>query len=122
MVLLNAAVLPMALALPANAAAGEPRTAPGGAPTAEAVLAAAFANRYEVDLSSKIELVMRDGSGQERRRLFRAVSKIVNDRVHSVGRLVWPEHLRGMTILTIEALDRNHEAFVRLVPGKRCDV
>jgi hypothetical protein len=70
MALVNAAVLPMALALPANAAAGEPRTAHSSAPTAEAVLAAAFANRYEVDLSSKIELVMRDGSGQERRRIF----------------------------------------------------
>ncbi len=83
-------------------------------PNAKALLRAAFTNRYEVDLTSKIELLVKDGSGQERRRLFQAVSKVIDGRVHSVGRLVWPHHLRGMTILTIEARDRDHDAFVYL--------
>jgi hypothetical protein len=78
------------------------------------VLARAFANRYEVDLISNVELVIRSDTGYERRRRFRAVSKVIEDRVHSIGRLVWPEHLRGMTILTIEAQNRSHDAFVYL--------
>lgn len=84
------------------------------APTAAAIMAEAFANRYEVDWISEIELVMRNRSGQERRRRFRAASKVIDDRVHSIGRLVWPEYLRGMAILTIENVDRGHDAFVYL--------
>ena len=92
----------------------DPRGQDADPPTAESLLRTAFANRYEVDLTSKIELLMRDGSGQERRRLFRTASKVIDGRVHSVGRLIWPHHLRGMTILTIEARDRAHDAFVYL--------
>jgi hypothetical protein len=82
--------------------------------SAEAVLGRAFSNRYDVNWMSRIELVMRNDSGQERRRSFHAASKVIGDRVHSGGRLVWPEYLRGMTILTIENLDRSHDAFVYL--------
>jgi hypothetical protein len=114
MIWMSGAVIAMALGLPERAGAGEGPAADDDATTAEAILATAFANRYEVDLTSKIELVMRDGSGQERKRVFQAASKLVDDRVHSVGRLIWPHHLRGMTILSIEARDRNHEAFVYL--------
>ncbi len=97
-----------------TASSQNPRGDDAVPPIAESLLRRAFANRYEVDLTSKIELLMKDGSGQERRRLFRAASKVIDDRVHSVGRLVWPHHLRGMTILTIEARDRGHDAFVYL--------
>jgi len=83
-------------------------------PSSRAVLASAFSNRYDVNWVSRIELVMRNGSGQERRRLFHAASKVIDDRVHSVGRLMWPEYLRGMTILTIENQNRGHDAFVYL--------
>ena len=96
------------------ASSENPRRDDAVPPTAEALLRTAFANRYEVDMTSDIELLMRDGSGQERRRRFRAASKVIDDRVHSVGRLVWPHHLRGMTILTIEARNRAHDAFVYL--------
>jgi hypothetical protein len=82
--------------------------------SASGVLAMAFANRYEVDLTSRIELVAQNKSGQELRRHFEAASKLIDDRMHSIGRLVWPEYLRGMTILTIEASDRSHDAFVYL--------
>jgi hypothetical protein len=82
--------------------------------SAEAVLARAFSNRYDVNWISRIELVMRNEAGQEHRRTFHAASKVIGNRVHSVGRLIWPEYLRGMTILTIENLDRSHDAFVYL--------
>ena len=84
------------------------------APKAEAILAAAFANRYEVDLTSKVQLVMRNDHGQERRREFQAAYKLIDGRMHSIGRLVWPHYLRGMTILTIESDDRGHDAFIYL--------
>ncbi len=83
-------------------------------PNAEAILAAAFANRYDVDLTSKVQLVMRNNHGQERRREFQAAYKLIDGRMHSVGRLLWPPYLRGMTILTIEADNRGHDAFVYL--------
>ncbi len=94
---------------------GDARAAVAGSPpTPESVLAAAFVNRYDVDLISKIELIMRNSAGQERRRKVHGVSKIIDDRMHSIGRLTWPNYLRGMTILTIEATDRSHDAFVYL--------
>lgn len=82
--------------------------------TAAEVLDGAFSRRYEVDLTSVIDLVMKNELGQERRRRFRAMSKVIDDRVHSIGRLVEPEYLRGMTVLTIEAEDRGHDAFLYL--------
>ncbi len=98
----------------AIASSQNPRGDDAVPPTAESLLRTAFANRYEVDLTSNIELLMKDGSGQERRRLLRAASKVIDGRIHSVGRLVWPYHLRGMTILSIEQRDRNYDAFVFL--------
>jgi hypothetical protein len=78
------------------------------------LLQEAFTNQYEVDSTAKIELVIRNGAGNERKRMFEAASKIINDRMHSIGRLTYPEYLRGMTILQIEAPDRSHDAFVYL--------
>ena len=82
------------------------------APDARSILAEAFVNRYEVDLTSRIELIIRNGNGEEQRRVFQAAYKVIDGRVHSLGRLVWPHHLRGMAILTIEAANRSHDAFV----------
>ncbi len=85
------------------------------APLASAeVLDRAFAARYELDLTSVIELVVHNGEGQQRTRRLRATTKRIDGRVHSIGRLVEPEYLRGMTILTIEAEGRNHDAFLYL--------
>jgi hypothetical protein len=78
------------------------------------LLQSAFTNQYEVDSTATIELVIRNRSGQERRRNFETASKIIDDRMHSIGRLTYPEHLRGMTILQIEARDRSHDAFIYL--------
>jgi hypothetical protein len=103
-----------ALALCASAAAQGLAARDAVPPSAEKILAAAFANRYEVNVTSNIDLVMRNRSGQELRRRFKAASKLIDGRVHSVGRLVRPEYLRGMTILTIEAENRGHDAFLYL--------
>jgi hypothetical protein len=82
--------------------------------TAREVLAAAFDNLYEVDTISRLDLVIRDRSGQERRRTFHTVNKIIDDRLHSIGRLIAPEYLRGMTVMVIEAGGQRHDAFVYL--------
>lgn len=107
--LTTVATLPLALSLGVASAAVEDLP-----PTPESVLEAAFANRYDVDLITNIELVMRNRAGQERRRKVHGVSKIIDDRMHSIGRLTWPNYLRGMTILTIESEDRSHDSFVYL--------
>ena len=107
------AVLCLVVPIAIHSATSQP-FADAVAPKAEAILAAAFANRYEVDLTSKVQLVMRNDHGQERRREFQAAYKLIDGRMHSIGRLVWPHYLRGMTILTIESDDRGHDAFIYL--------
>jgi len=82
--------------------------------SARELLTRAFASRYDVDVSSTIELVVRSRDGQERRRTLQALSKRIDDRVHSIGRLTGPEHLRGMTVLMIEAAEQRHDAFLYL--------
>jgi hypothetical protein len=83
-------------------------------PSAGDILDRAFELRYEVDLTSVIDLVMRNEAGHERRRRFHAMSKMIDDRLHSIGRLTEPDYLRGMTVLTIESKDRSHDAFLYL--------
>jgi hypothetical protein len=103
-----AALTALALAQPARAqedAVPQP---------ARALLERAFANRYDVDLTAVIELVVRSDTGQERRRTLHAMSKVIDGRVHSLGRLVAPEHLRGMTVLMIESKDRRCDSFLYL--------
>ena len=90
-----------------------------GASSASAILDRAFANRFEVDTTAEIELVVRNGAGQELRRRLQGVSKVVDGRVCSLGKFIWPERLRGMTVLVIEAFDRSHDAFVYLPSMKR---
>jgi hypothetical protein len=104
----------LAFALP-RARAGEAASASASASrerSAAELLDAAFANRYDVDLTSNIELLVSDKSGATQRRLVRAAQKIIGDKVHSIGRLEFPEYLRGMTVLTVEAIDRGHDAFL----------
>lgn len=87
---------------------------------AQPILSAAFENRFEVDTLANVELVMRDGSGQELRRRLRGASMRIDGRMHSLGKLVWPDRLRGMTVLTIEAAGRrSHDAFVYLPSLRR---
>jgi len=79
---------------------------------AREILRAAFSNRYEVNTISRLDLVMRNRAGYERRRAFHTVTKIIEGRLHSIGRLVAPEFLRGMTVMVIEAKDQRHDSFI----------
>jgi len=93
---------------------------PSGPSSAADVLNAAFANRYDLDGISRIELVIQNGtapgeeSGGETRRTVHYLTKLIDQRLHSIARLTAPEYLRGMTILTIERRDRDYDAFVFL--------
>jgi hypothetical protein len=78
----------------------------------KAILKAAFTNRYEVNLISTIELTLHGRRGQQRNRTIRAVTKVIDGRVSSIGRLVAPEYLRGMTVLTMEDGKNVQNAFV----------
>jgi hypothetical protein len=89
-----------------------------GATPAE-VLARAFANRFEIDMIADLELHMRDGTGQETRRLLKGMSRIIDGHVHTLGQITWPDRLRGVTVLTIEAGARSHDAFVYLPAAQR---
>ena len=82
--------------------------------SARQILQAAFDNLYEVNTISRLDLVIRDRSGQERLRTFHTVNKIIDDRLHSIGRLIAPEYLRGMTVMVIEGDGQRHDAFVYL--------
>ena len=44
------------------------------------ILKAAFINRYEVDLTTRIDLTIHGRLGQQRHRTLRAVTKVINDR------------------------------------------
>ena len=101
-------ILPLAVAL-AAAAAAEPQS-----DTPEAVLAAAFANRYEVDLISEMKIVTRDRGGSEQRRLVQAVSKRIDGRSQSIGRVLEPGSLRGLTVMISEVEGGGRDTFVYL--------
>jgi hypothetical protein len=83
-------------------------------PSWESVLSAAFENRYALDAISRVELVMHDGSGEEQRRKVHYITKLIEQRLHSIARLTAPEYLRGTTILIIEQRDRSQDAFAFL--------
>src|SRR5258705_6707050 len=101
-------ILPLAVAL-AAAASAEPQS-----DTPEAVLEAAFANRYEVDMISEMEIVVRARGGSEQRRLVQAVSKRIDGRSQSIGGVLEPGSLRGLTVFISELADGGREMFVYL--------
>lgn len=81
---------------------------------AEQMLQRAFANRYEVDTSLSIELVVRNDAGEALRRRLVVATKTIGGRLHSLGRFTHPEHLRGTTVLNIERDDRSDDHFLYL--------
>lgn len=98
-------------ATPATLAAGRGEA---GVEKARRLLAEAFERRYGADLSARVELLMRDAAGRERRRVFRTVTAYADGRRRSVGRLLEPASLRGMALLTMEARGRADDTFVYL--------
>ncbi len=119
----SATVFALVLGLSPVAAAAEAASRTGDEdvvpPSAQAVLEKAFANMYDCDTRAKIELVMRSRSGAERRRLFQSARKDIEGRQHSIGRLVEPPDLRGMTVLTIDSEDHGQDAFVYFPSQRR---
>jgi hypothetical protein len=102
----------VAQAAPASGTGTGTAAARGVGTSAEQILERAFANLYDVATTAVIELAIRDRSGHERLRTLVSASKVIGGRQHSIGRLVAPGYLRGMTILQVEATDRSHDAFV----------
>jgi hypothetical protein len=98
----------LVLALAATASAEPQSESP------EAVLEAAFANRYEVDMISEMEIVVHDRGGGEQRRVVQAVSKRVDGRSQSIGRVLEPASLRGLTVLISEVEGGGRDTFVYL--------
>jgi hypothetical protein len=85
-----------------------------GGPSAIAVLESAFENRYGAGIASIIELKLETKTGSTTSRTIETISTLIDGRMHSIGRLTEPPHLRGMTILSIEAENRDHDAFLYL--------
>ncbi len=81
-------------------------------PSPAAILESAFVNRYSVDLVTRIELLMHGRGNQKRARTIAAVTKVVDGRVYSIGRLLSPEYLRDMTVLMMENENRGQDAFI----------
>ena len=109
-------LMPGAAAAEAGLPPGDEDVVPS---SARAVLEEAFANLYDCDTRAKIELVMRSRSGAERRRVFQTARKDIEGHLHSIGRLVEPPYLRGMTVLTIDTEERGQDAFIYFPSQRR---
>lgn len=107
--ILHGTLIALVLLVPASRGLSAGDSSPGSATT---ILEAAFVNRYSIDLVVQIELVMHGRRGQTRERTIRAATKVIDDRVYSIGRLLSPEYLRNMTVLMIENEDRGQDAFI----------
>jgi hypothetical protein len=109
----------LALVLTAAAAASAPPRPEPARATPEELLEAALANRYEVDTIYEMELVIRDRGGREQRRRLHTVSKRIEGRSHSMGRVTEPASLRGTSVLIIEAESGARDMFVYLPALRR---
>jgi hypothetical protein len=79
---------------------------------AREMLRRAFENRYEIDTRLAIDLVVRGNGDREIRRRLVVATRRIDGRMHSLARFVYPEHLRGTTLLHIENGDRGDDHFV----------
>jgi hypothetical protein len=87
---------------PARAGDGEGREA----------LRRAFENRYDIDTFVVIDLVVRNAGSRGLRRRLAVATLRIDGRMHSLGRFLLPEHLRGTTLLHIENPDRSDDHFL----------
>lgn len=79
-----------------------------------ALLREAFDVRHAERLSCRVRLVLHDGRGHQRVRELESVTSHESGQMRSLGRVLAPASLRGMTILTLEELDRADDVFVYL--------
>jgi hypothetical protein len=100
------------LSIPLASAAGDAEE--DRLPAADRVLERAFRNRYEVDTREFIEVVVRNPESELSRRRLAVATKRIDGRLHSLGRFIAPEYLRGMTILSIENARGSGDHFVYL--------
>lgn len=103
--------------MPTGPTAGS-RTAADATPATE-YLRRAFANRYDLSATQRVQLVIRNESGAERRRVVEIATKTIGGRLYSLGRFTEPDYLRGTAILIIENRDRSDDHFVYLPSQKR---
>jgi hypothetical protein len=61
-----------------------------------------------------MEIVTRDRGGSEQRRLVQAVSKRIDGRSQSIGRVLEPGSLRGLTVMISEVEGGGRDTFVYL--------
>ncbi|MCZ6464511.1 MAG: outer membrane lipoprotein-sorting protein [Proteobacteria bacterium] len=108
----------LAFGLPMLVAGVSPAQADGDDSPAS-LLARAFENRYELDVTQRLHLVLRSPSGEERSRVLEMASKRVDGRVQSLGRFTHPEWLRGTALLRVENADRSDDLFVYLPSEER---
>jgi len=108
--LLCAACLTVAWA--AGPARGEVGDAAPVAP--EALLQRAFEARRADSMRQTIEIAVRNRAGDETRRRVAIAAKYIDGRLHSLGRMLEPEHLRGITLLNIENEGRSDDHFLFL--------
>jgi len=78
------------------------------------IMRRAFHNRYAMDTRQVIEVAIRNGAGEARIRRVAVATKHIDGRLHSLGRFVEPEYLRGTTLLNIENRDRSDDHFLFL--------
>lgn len=90
-------------------------------PSARALLAEAFAARYDCTLSGIVEIETRKGETFAVGRTVHVASKLIDDRLHTYARFQRPPHLRGMAFLGIESgkLRASDERFVYLPSLRR---
>ena len=111
LIVASALLLPFAIALGSAPGAADLEAASGAGPAVE-ILRRAFENRYALDLTQRVQLVIRNQAGAERRRVVEIATKVIGGRLHSLGRFTEPEYLRGTSILIIENRDRSDDHFV----------
>ncbi len=86
----------------------------GVPPDAREIIQRAFHNRYSIDTRQIIEVVIRSEAGEEGVKRVAVATKHIGGRLHSLGRFIEPEYLRGTTILNIENAERSDDHFLFL--------
>ncbi len=82
--------------------------------SAAAILKRALAPHDVVSSRQIMDITIRNEVGEEQKRRLAVAAKLIDGRLHSIGRFIEPEYLRGTTILNIENPDRADDHFLYL--------
>ena len=108
-----AAVL-LAATIVARPTGADSSEAPPTPAQAAAILDQALSIRYDCDVSARLLIVMTSRRGETRTREVHALTMRRESRMHSLVRVLAPAHLRGLTVMTVEAEGRLDDSFVYL--------